>query len=122
MTYHQWIREKYPTPQSAKLQCDEATRAMIEEFPELLRVRGHVMVGVDRRGHWWCVDSGGQVVDPTAHQWASPIVFYDAFEEGDEEPHGKCLHCGDLLFRSHGADAYLCGTCNKNRTLEDIIS
>ena len=28
-----WIAEQYPTPQSASLQCAEATLAMLEAFP-----------------------------------------------------------------------------------------
>lgn len=107
--YQDWINENYPTPESARLKCVEATARMVEVFPELGRVRGHVMVVVDLRPHWWCVTATGDIVDPTAHQWGS-IAFYQTLED-EEEPHGKCYHCGDLLFRSRGASSYFCENC-----------
>lgn len=69
------------------------------------------MVGVDFRPHWWCITSEGEIIDPTAHQWPAPPAFYDALPNDAEEPCGKCTHCGDLLFRSRGADSYLCENC-----------
>lgn len=112
-----WIAERYPTPESAKLQCAEATSAMVGVFPQLRRVRGHAMVGTDFRPHWWCVTPEGEIIDPTAHQWGVPPVFYDALPEESEEPCGKCIYCGDLLFRSRGADSYLCENCLPNSVL-----
>ena len=109
-----WIAERYPTPESAKLQCAEATAAMVEAFPTLRRVRGHAMIGIDFRPHWWCVTERGEIVDPTAHQWPATPAFYDAIPEDSEEPCGKCIYCGDLLFRSRGADSYLCENCKPN--------
>lgn len=106
-----WIAERYPTRESAKRQCAEAASAMAAAFPELRRVRGHAMVGVDFRPHWWCITSEGEIIDPTAHQWPAPPAFYDALPNDAEEPCGKCTHCGDLLFRSRGADSYLCENC-----------
>ena len=106
-----WITERYPTPESARLQCAEATSAMLRDFPDLRRIRGHVMVGIDYRPHWWCVDSADDIVDPTAHQWSPPPVFYEPLPDDAEEPHGKCHHCGSLLFRSRGADSYFCEEC-----------
>jgi hypothetical protein len=109
-----WIAERYPTSESAKLQCAEATAAMIDAFPMLRRVRGHVMIGIDFRPHWWCVTPEGEIIDPTVHQWSAPPVFYDAMPEDSEEPCGKCIYCGDLLYRSRGADSYLCENCLPN--------
>jgi hypothetical protein len=98
-----WITERYPTPESAKLQCAEATTAMVAAFPTLRRVRGHAMIGIDFRTHWWVLTPEGKIIDPTAHQW-----------EDAEEPCGKCIYCGDLLYRSRGADSYLCENCKPN--------
>lgn len=70
--YQEWIDKHYPTPESAKLQCAEATAAMIAEFPELKRVAGYVRLNEDNafiHGHWWCIDDYFNIVDPTAHQW-----------------------------------------------------
>jgi hypothetical protein len=108
-----WINAKYPTKESAKLKCAEATAAMIAEFPSLRRVRGVAMVGIHFRPHWWCIAPSGEIVDPTAHQWDRPPVFYDALPDDAEEPHGKCLYCGDFLFRSRGAGSYICESCNQ---------
>ncbi len=111
-----WIAERYPTAESAKLQCAEATAAMVEAFPQLRRVRGQAMVGIDFRPHWWCVTPDGEIIDPTAHQWPALPVFYEALPEDAEEPRGKCIYCGELLFQSRGADSYLCENCKPNVT------
>lgn len=110
-SYDSWIAKRYPTPESAKLQCSEATSALVKDFPELTRVRGHVVVGIDIRPHWWCVTPDGRIVDPTAHQWVCAPTNYNALPEDAEEPQGKCTHCGDLLFRSRGAESYFCENC-----------
>ena len=110
-----WIAERYPTPQSAKLQCAEATLAMVQAFPLLSRVRGHAMVGIQFRPHWWCVTPGGDIIDPTAHQWPTPPVLYDPIDDDAEEPHGKCIYCGDLLYRSRGAESRLCEDCKPTK-------
>lgn len=109
--YQAWINEHYPTPDSAHLRCEEATAAMVVAFPELRRVRGHALIGLNFRAHWWCVDPNGTIVDPTAHQWALLPLQYDAIPDDFEEPHGKCYECGALLFRSKGDDAYYCAEC-----------
>ncbi len=106
-----WIDANYPTKESALMKCAEATLEMCAAFPELVRVRGHVMVGCDLRPHWWCVDRCGQIIDPTEHQYKYPIVFYQIHEEGDEEPIGKCFCCGELLYLSRGDESYRCRDC-----------
>ncbi|MBK9952853.1 MAG: hypothetical protein IPP10_15500 [Candidatus Competibacteraceae bacterium] len=109
--YQTWIEEHYPTPESARLHCAEATAAMITKFPELRRVRGHAFIGLSFRTHWWCVASDGTIVDPTAHQWALLPLQYNVIPNDAEEPHGKCYECGVLLFRSKGDDSYYCMGC-----------
>ena len=106
-----WISEHYPTPESAKLKCAEATLAMCAAFPELIRIRGHVMVGIDFRPHWWCETPSGDTVDPTAHQWPGGVVFYERLES-EEEPHGKCLNCGEEIFRSRNDSSFTCASCS----------
>jgi len=106
-----WIAKNYPSAQSAALACDTATAKMVAAFPELRRVRGHAMVGVDFRPHWWCETPDGEVVDPTAHQWKRPPHIYEEWT-GSEDPHGKCINCGELLFRSHGSGSWLCWGCD----------
>ena len=106
-----WIASKYPTPESAKMKCAEATLAMVRDFPSLVRVRGHVMINGVERSHWWCESRDGWTIDPTAHQWDPRPGMYRKWEEGSEEPHGKCINCGNLLFRGNGADSNFCQEC-----------
>jgi len=108
-----WISEHYPTPESANLKCAEATLAMCAAFPELIRIRGSAMVGIDLRPHWWCETPNGEVIDPTAHQWPGGVVFYERLQS-EEECHGKCLDCGELLFRSLGDTSFHCAGCVPN--------
>jgi hypothetical protein len=109
--FNDWIKQNYPTKESAKLQCSEATNKMIQVFPEIERIRGYVYVGLNYVPHWWCVDINGNIIDPTAHQWFSPPLLYEPISDDEEEPHGKCLNCGALLYRSRGAESYYCEDC-----------
>jgi len=83
-SYASWISANYPTAQSAVLSCAEATQRMSATFPELLRTRGEVMVGVDYRPHWWCVSPDGTIVDPTVHQWPQKVTIYEIVPLDDE--------------------------------------
>ena len=107
--YSEWIGIHYPTRESARLQCAEATSAMVAAFPELRRVRGHVVMGLDFVPHWWCESGGGVVVDPTVHQWSATPVMYDEHE--GEDPHGKCVNCGAWLYMSVDGASYRCQSC-----------
>jgi len=113
--YGLWVKSNYPTPESARLQCAEATEKMVSDFPELKRVRGLADVKEPhdlpptRTPHWWCVTSDGNVVDPTAHQYPTHIIKYSEADEDKGPPTGKCPNCGDL---SYGGE-YLCSDkCN----------
>lgn len=110
--YLEWINYYYPTKESARLQCEQATIAMQEEFPELNRVRGNVLVGLSYRPHWWLVDRDQtEVVDPTAHQWETKVLEYNGLPEDAEEPLGKCINCGELSYKSRGGQSYFCESC-----------
>lgn len=109
--YEDWISENYQTEESAFLKCADATTKMTQKFPELKRVRGHAMVAFQLRPHWWCVTPEGDIVDPTAKQWGVLVAFYEPLIS-EEEPYGKCLNCGELLFRSKAAGSYMCQDCN----------
>lgn len=84
--YQTWIQTHYPTATHARLQCFEATTKMVVAFPELRQARGHIMVGVRLRPHWWCVTPDGTVIDPTAIQYKIPPLFYDEIPVDAEEP------------------------------------
>lgn len=109
--YENWIKQHYPYSYLAKLQCAEATQSMVAEFPELRRVRGYIYIGVHQRPHWWCETKDGEIVDPTVQQYETVPVMYEEVPADAYEPHGKCLECGDLLFRHKGADSHLCENC-----------
>jgi len=114
--YNSWIQDNYPDPQSARLQCLEATEKMVSVFPELKRVRGLAAVKEPhdfpptRTPHWWCVTPEGSIVDPTAHQYPTHIISYSESDESKGPPTGKCPNCGDLCYDG----GYLCSDkCDK---------
>lgn len=91
-------------------QCASVTQLMILSFPELIRVRGHYMDPCwGPREHWWCKTSDGEIVDPTAAQFPSVGASeYIEFEDGSEEPIGKCLECGEYCWESEGGNSNFC--------------
>jgi hypothetical protein len=66
--YSLWIFEN--VPQYCGGMCFVISTAMVKEFPELKRVRGHyvdLMFGTYE--HWWCKTPDGEIVDPTVSQF-----------------------------------------------------
>ena len=47
--------------------------------------------------HQWCVDTDGNIIDPTSSQWLG-IIEYKEIKEGDPKPVGKCMNCGEIVF------------------------
>lgn len=93
MNYAEWIEAN--VPENPTNMCEEVTACMVKAFPELTRVRGHycdLLQG--RRPHWWCVTPDGEIVDPTAAQFA-PYGEYDPIDESKGTPTGPCPNCGD---------------------------
>jgi hypothetical protein len=78
--YDEWIAERCPTAVQAAGNANQVSSEMIAIFPELAIVRGWIKIHGWRnsRAHIWCVDLVGQVVDPTAAQFLSPIEGYTA--------------------------------------------
>lgn len=104
--YKAWIERKLAIEDPFTM-CAEWTEQMQEEFPELVRVRGTVMLScLWEREHWWLVDpETDSVVDPTADQFAqeyyaggSKIIMYMPRDESEPEPTGKCCNCGGLCY------------------------
>jgi len=100
MEYMRWIELNVPDYEAAYGKCREVTEAMVQEFPDLERVRGHYYdAHIGEREHWWCVTKSGQVVDPTAKQFPDAgNGVYVPWNEGDPEPTGKCLECGEYCY------------------------
>lgn len=73
-----------------------ATLEMQQEFPELIRVRGHYIdCLLGDRPHWWLKTKDGEIVDPTASQFNPGD--YEEFDESNPIT-GKCLNCGDYCY------------------------
>lgn len=95
--YNEWIMDN--VDENPVNQCERLTLLMRESFPELIRVRGHVLDGEKKYPHWWLKTENGDIVDPTAHQFC--FVFdYEEWDEARDEPTGKCPNCGEYSFKS----------------------
>lgn len=97
-SYTIWI-EQWLAENRAYGNCQAACTAMAEAFPELTTVPGHVSCDWGYRAHWWLTDTDGNIVDPTVSQFG--VVFdYCPWKPGDEVRVGKCMNCGDEIWRS----------------------
>jgi hypothetical protein len=108
VTYAEWIKANVEDDGYGK--CAEVTLAMAAEFPELRRVRGHYFCSSwGMRSHWWLLAPDGSVIDPTAAQFPSRGVgIYFKWNEGDEEPTGKCANCGEYVY---GVNSFCSDEC-----------
>jgi hypothetical protein len=81
--------------------CQSAVHEMRAAFPELVPVRGHARFPSGGRvEHWWLVTPDGAVVDPTALQFqASAEMTYEPWTPGTLVKVGRCLECGDDIFK-----------------------
>lgn len=115
--HEQWIRAHVPSdPNAVWNECQGWAKRMQQAFPDLVMVRGHVLISTGHeRPHWWLLD-GEQVVDPTAHQFRSDyyggcatIVQYLPWDESQEEPTGRCPNCGGLCYHGESVCSDRCG-------------
>ena len=106
--YKKWISTNSTQPLG---RCVELTVAMAAEFPELTRTRGHYLCPIwGDREHWWLVDTNNTIVDPTDAQFPSLGHGENvSWEEGNEEPVGKCGNCGGYSYPSQGGNSSFCG-------------
>lgn len=80
-------------------QCQTAVTAMHKAFPELRIAKGHVYTSWGMRAHWWLVNKDDEIIDPTARQF--PALFgYEEWKPGDELRVGKCVNCGEEIYRA----------------------
>lgn len=110
MIYNEWM-EKYNDAHDVSLMCAEATEEMVIQFPELIRVRGHVISTkrLDEVPHWWCTDPNGNILDPTEKQFGQIIAYYP-HDESLPEPTGKCPNCGGYCYTG---STMCCGACEE---------
>jgi len=98
--YREWIEAWLRKHAFVRGMCGAATSEMVAAFPELTKVRGHVMTGMGREPHWWCTDLDGSIVDPTVTQFNHTRLVYEPFDEklAHTLPTGKCMGCGGYLY------------------------
>lgn len=93
-----WLGENGWGDKDGYGQCEDAAKAMAQEFPELTSVPGHVWAGPwGQRQHWWLTTADGTIVDPTATQFPVHVddLIYEAFQPGHSVVVGRCRECGD---------------------------
>lgn len=97
--YHLWIEGYKKIEGSVKNKCLEATLKMKEEFPELIRKRGHIIGAYSNRKceHWWLATEDGTIIDPTESQFGM-ILEYLERDESKPAPIGKCYNCGKYVY------------------------
>lgn len=104
--YKEWISNNIKSREDYWRKCVPVTLRMKEDFPELVRVRGHYHDYLYPQPHWWLRTESGTIVDPTYKQFngcgendelSGP---HELYEEIDEEnvPTGKCPNCGDYCY------------------------
>ncbi len=104
MTYQEWIDAKLKT-EDPQTKCAEWTEEMSAVFPELIKVRGQVVLSnLWQRDHWWLVTPDGVIVDPTVKQFdgdyfghAKPLAYLPR-DEAEPEPTGMCPNCGGYCY------------------------
>jgi hypothetical protein len=114
--YAAWIKEHYPTSESALAKCASATTAMVAAFPELRRVAGLLCHGdyVEDLEHFWCVTPAGEIVDPTRHQY-NQMMLMGYYEIKPTDPifgksQKKCMDCGHYFYEP-GVDGLCSERC-----------
>ncbi len=98
MTYTEWIVSNVPEHKDAYGKCASVVKAMAEAFPELRVVKGHVFTTWGKRAHWWLTTPNGTIVDPTVRQFEA-VGEYEPWVPGDEVRVGKCMNCGDEIWK-----------------------
>lgn len=110
--YRLWIRVYNHKNPNVRGMCEQATLYMIAEFPELIRVRGHVSHILSNKlsTHWWCKDKDDIIWDPTSSQFGAIIEYFE-HDESQPEPTGKCPNCGEYCY---DFNTCCCNKCSLN--------
>lgn len=100
MDYEEWILKNVEG--DGYLECEQYSAKMAADFPELTRVRGHYFCLLDNilHPHWWLVDQGKKIIDPTRQQFPcrGNSGYYIEHNESDPEPTGKCPNCSGCCY------------------------
>lgn len=92
--------------------CREMSESLVAVDPTLRLVRGHYYCPQwGEQPHWWCVDTNGKIVDPTALQF--PSQGNGVYVEFDG--HITCEYCGKMTTEddayTYGHHVYCSSTC-----------
>lgn len=92
--YAQYILEN---PRPIEGRCQEESRRMAREFPELQVVKGTVQIigpfGTEHTAtHYWCETALEQIVDPTAAQFVEILSYRKIAKDGEDV--SRCMNCG----------------------------
>lgn len=122
--YHPTDRPNVTRPMVLRAKCQSFTVKFVEKFPHLQRVAGFYgnpdvdVENMQATEHFWCVDTDGSIVDPTAEQFR-PGGSYTVF---DPDVHriqiGRCMECGDYIYglRKEGPKSACSADCLERLT------
>lgn len=81
--------------------CNSWTLKFVEKFPHLKRVAGFACNPKNQDDsltpgteHWWCVDTDGTIVDPTAEQFIVDVKYIELDRVRHHVKIGRCIICG----------------------------
>lgn len=111
--YKDWINRNAIGLVSILGKCQKWSRTMKEAFPELRLTNGEIKIENDKnlRHHWWLVDEGGQIVDPTEGQFHGGVQEYFEATDGSDcriYSYHKCMECGTMYYFKSGSDRNFC--------------
>lgn len=96
--YEEWIAALKERVGFLTGRCKESAREMSEAFPELILTAGYAHTDRGFGEHWWCKDTDGNIIDPTASQYQA-VYEYEEWKPGDEIRIGKCMDCGEGIYK-----------------------
>lgn len=73
--YAAWVAGYVADRRDVTGRCRVATAELVATFPELRRVHGLAHGSWGSGPHFWCVAPDGEVVDPTAAQFGTGLVY-----------------------------------------------
>lgn len=118
--YKNWIIAYEERVGNVINKCESATLEMQQAFPELIRVRGNVIIPYSNRRpeHWWLKTPDGTIIDPTEIQFVL-IIEYLECDESHPDPIGKCLQCGAYVYPG-APSSYTCSEYCSDKFAESL--
>jgi hypothetical protein len=106
--YAEWIETN--VVDEAPGLCLEWSGLLCQVFPELSLVSGLVSIHLgggsfEKKGHYWCRDSNGIIVDPTARQFDNISEY---IPEEIPVPSGFCQVCQSAVYKNNECCSVYC--------------